>query len=116
MSQESYRPPASSEAPNTQVATQEKTAVSEPPLYKVYLVNDDFTPMDFVVWVLENIYHHPTDESVRIMLEVHQKGQGLCGIYPYDVARTKVYQTQEMSRKEGHPLQCSMEPDEARKH
>ncbi|QQR79966.1 MAG: ATP-dependent Clp protease adapter ClpS [Deltaproteobacteria bacterium] len=111
MSQESHRNPQFQETPLTQVVTEEKTAVQEPPLYKVYLVNDDFTPMDFVVWVLENIYHHPSAASVRIMLEVHQRGQGLCGVFPYDVARTKVYQTQEVARKEGHPLECIMEPD-----
>lgn len=92
-----------------QIATEEEVVVKKPNLYRVLLLNDDYTPMEFVVWVLQNIFHKPHDESVRLMLDVHTKGSGLCGVYPFDVAQTKVNQVKNTAQGEGHPLECIME-------
>ena len=81
----------------------------EPPMYKVILHNDDFTPMDFVVDVLERFFHKDHSSAMEIMLQVHNKGSAVCGIYPYEVAETKVAQTLELARKHEHPLQCTLE-------
>lgn len=80
-----------------------------PSLYQVFLLNDDFTPMDFVVWILEKVFSKPRQEAERLMWDVHAKGQGLCGVYPYDIARTKVAQVLELARTHEHPLQGVME-------
>src|SRR5262245_44622799 len=91
--------------------TEENVQVEEPQMYKVLLLNDDYTPMDFVTWLLQTVFHKPIEESIQIMLQVHRQGSGLCGIYPYEVARTKVKQVQEVSKKHEHPLQCIMEAE-----
>lgn len=78
-------------------------------LYKVYLVNDDYTPMDFVVEVLERFFAMGKTQAVEIMLEVHQKGRGECGLYTRDIAETKVVQVNEYARRNQHPLLCNME-------
>lgn len=88
-----------------------KTRLERPPFYKVVLLNDDYTPMDFVVKVLENIFNKDNNEAVRIMLEVHNKGAGLCGVYTRDVAETKVDQTLYLARQHEHALQCVMEKE-----
>lgn len=88
-----------------------KVKPKRPSLYKVVLLNDDYTPMDFVVKVLENIYHKDPNEAVRIMMEVHQKGAGLCGVYTRDVAETKLDQTLYLARQHDHPLQCVIEKE-----
>jgi len=88
-----------------------KQKLQRPSFYKVVLLNDDFTPMDFVVKVLENIYHKSTEEAASIMMQVHQKGAGLCGVFTRDVAETKVDQTLYLARQNDHPLQCVMEKD-----
>lgn len=91
------------------LAVDEEVETKEPRLYRVFLINDDYTPMDFVVALLQKVFHKPVDEAHRLMLDVHQKGRGLCGVYPYDIARTKVVQAKEMAKACGHPLECIME-------
>jgi ATP-dependent Clp protease adaptor protein ClpS len=85
------------------------TANRKPRLYKVLLLNDDYTPMDFVVHVLENFFNKPTEEAVEIMLAVHNSGAGVCGIYTHEIAETKVTQVVRFARRNEHPLQCRME-------
>ena len=81
----------------------------KPPLYKVILLNDDFTPMEFVVHVLEAIFGHNRENATRIMLNVHKSGKGVCGIFTKDIAETKVTQVNSYSRENKHPLLCDME-------
>jgi ATP-dependent Clp protease adaptor protein ClpS len=83
----------------------------KPSLYKVLLLNDDYTPMEFVVLVLQRFFSKGQEEATRIMLHVHQKGVGICGVYTYEVAETKVTQVMDFSRQHGHPLQCTMEKE-----
>lgn len=83
-----------------------------PPLYKVLLLNDDFTPMEFVVKVLEGIFHLDREQATRVMLKVHNEGVGVAGIYPRDIAETKVRQVTDYARSQQHPLQCVMEIDQ----
>ncbi len=80
-----------------------------PSLYKVLILNDDYTPMEFVVHVLERYFHKNRDEATSIMLSVHHEGVGVCGVYTYEVAETKVMQVMEYARQHQHPLQCVME-------
>ena len=88
-----------------------KTKTKRPSLYKVLLLNDDYTPMDFVVFVLERFFNKQREEATRIMLHVHQKGVGMCGIYSYEIAETKVAQVMNFARQHQHPLQCTMEKE-----
>ena len=81
----------------------------QPPLYSVVLLNDDYTPMEFVVLVLQDVFNKTREEATRIMYHVHQKGVGECGVYPYEVAETKVTRVMDTARKNQHPLQCVME-------
>ena len=83
----------------------------KPPLYKVLLLNDDYTPMDFVVHVLQQFFNKDYEEATRIMLTVHYHGVGVCGVYPYEIAETKVEQVMRLAREHGHPLQCVMEKE-----
>jgi ATP-dependent Clp protease adaptor protein ClpS len=83
--------------------------LKRPPLYKVILVNDDYTPMEFVVHVLERFFQKDRTNATRIMLEVHMRGRGVCGIYPYEIAETKVAQVNAFSRENQHPLLCTLE-------
>lgn len=83
----------------------------QPPRYKVLLHNDDYTTMDFVVSVLETVFKHDTDTAHRIMMNVHQKGVGVAGIYPRDVAETKTAMVHSLARKHEHPLKCSLEKE-----
>jgi len=80
-----------------------------PPLYQVVLLNDDFTPMEFVVDVLEHIFAMDRTTATRVMLEVHTRGKGICGVFTYEIAETKVAQVNEFSRQNEHPLKCTME-------
>jgi ATP-dependent Clp protease adaptor protein ClpS len=80
-----------------------------PPMYKVLLLNDDFTPMDFVVQVLQQFFAKNREQATQIMLKVHNEGVGLCGIYPHDIAETKVSRVALFAREHHHPLQCVME-------
>lgn len=91
------------------VIHEQKEALKRPPMYRVVLLNDDFTPMEFVVWLLMTVFHKPRPEAERIMLLVHTSGRGTCGIYPFDVARTKVAQVQSIAKQHGHPLQSVLE-------
>jgi ATP-dependent Clp protease adaptor protein ClpS len=95
----------------TGIATKTRPKTKKPSLYKVLLLNDDYTPMEFVVLVLEKYFAKGRDEATRIMLHVHHKGVGICGVYPYEVAETKVTQVMDFSRQNGHPLQCTMEKE-----
>lgn len=81
----------------------------EPPMYKVLLHNDDYTTMEFVVHVLMLIFRKSVEESTQIMLNVHRKGVGLCGVFPFEVAETKVTAVTRLARENGHPLKCTME-------
>lgn len=83
--------------------------LKKPPLYKVILLNDDFTPMEFVVHVLEAVFGHNRESATRIMLNVHKSGKGVCGIFTKDIAETKVTQVNSYSRENKHPLLCDME-------
>lgn len=86
-----------------------KSKVKPPPMFKVLLLNDDYTPMDFVVAVLQKFFALSREKATQIMLKVHREGMGVCGVYPKDVAATKVEQVTAFSRKHQHPLQCLME-------
>lgn len=86
-----------------------KPKLKKPPLYKVLLLNDDFTPMDFVIEILMDFFAMPEDKATQVMLQVHTQGVGVCGTYSKDVAETKVYIVNEYSREHQHPLLCSME-------
>ena len=81
----------------------------EPPVYQVILLNDDFTPMDFVVEVLERFFSMERTKATKIMLDIHSKGKGLCGVYPHEIAETKVSQVTLLAKKNQHPLLCTME-------
>jgi ATP-dependent Clp protease adaptor protein ClpS len=91
------------------VLTQSETKVSKPPLYKVLLHNDDFTTMEFVVYILETVFGHPEDKAMQIMLQVHTRGIGVAGTYPYEVAEMKVAKTTALARASEFPLLCTME-------
>ena len=93
------------------VVTDKKQKVDSPPLYKVLLHNDDYTTMDFVVTVLETIFHKSHVEASKIMMNVHQKGVGVAGVYPRDVAETKTVLVHDMARKNEYPLKCSIEKE-----
>jgi len=95
----------------TGIVTKTRPKTKKPNLYKVLLLNDDYTPMEFVVHVLERYFNKGREEATRIMLHVHQKGVGICGVYTYEVAETKVTQVMDFSRQHGHPLQCTMEKE-----
>lgn len=86
-----------------------KPKLKKPPLYKVILLNDDYTPMEFVVHVLEQFFALPREKAVRIMLQVHTQGKGVCGVYTREIAETKVALVNEYSRENQHPLLCTME-------
>jgi ATP-dependent Clp protease adaptor protein ClpS len=96
---------------NTGVVTRTAPKTKKPSLYKVLLLNDDYTPMEFVVLILERFFSKGREEATRIMLHVHQKGVGVCGVYTFEVAETKVTQVMDFARKHQHPLQCTMEKE-----
>ena len=88
-----------------------RTRTKKPSMYKVLMLNDDYTPMEFVVDVLQHIFQKNREEATQIMLHVHQKGVGVCGVYTYEIAETKVTQTVDYARKNQHPLQCTLEKE-----
>lgn len=111
-SNQSSRPmagPPSNEDNETGVVVQTRAKTKRPPLYKVMLLNDDYTPMEFVVIILKRFFRMDMEEATRVMLHVHQKGVGVCGIFPYEVAETKVNQVMDFARQNQHPLQCTLE-------
>jgi ATP-dependent Clp protease adaptor protein ClpS len=96
---------------DTDTVTDIRTKIKKPSMYKVLLLNDDYTPMEFVVLVVEHIFSKGREEATNVMLHVHQHGVGLCGVYTYEVAETKVTQVMDFARQYQHPLQCTMEKD-----
>jgi ATP-dependent Clp protease adaptor protein ClpS len=97
--------------PQTGVITRTRVKTKKPSMYKVLLLNDDYTPMEFVVHVLQVFFSKTGDDATRIMLHVHQKGVGICGVYTFEVAETKVTQVMDYAKKNGHPLQCTLEKE-----
>ena len=95
----------------TDVVTKTRPKTKKPSLYKVLLLNDDYTPMEFVVFVLEHFFSKNRDEATQIMLHVHRKGVGVCGVFTFEVAETKVAQVMDFARQHQHPLQCTMEKE-----
>jgi ATP-dependent Clp protease adaptor protein ClpS len=93
----------------TGTTTKTRPKTKRPSLYRVLLLNDDYTPMEFVVLVLQDVFNKSREDAMRIMLHVHQQGVGECGVYPFEVAETKVTRVMDTARKNQHPLQCVME-------
>ncbi len=93
----------------TQRRTKPETRTKRPPMFKVILLNDDYTPMEFVVEILKQVFHKPHAEATRIMLHVHQNGMGVAGVYPYEIAETKMKTVDELARQSEYPLKCVME-------
>jgi ATP-dependent Clp protease adaptor protein ClpS len=94
------------------VVLERRTQKTQPPqMYQVVMLNDDYTPMEFVIYVLERFFQKSREDATRIMLHVHQHGDGVCGVFTYEVAETKVAQVVETARRHQHPLQCTMEKD-----
>ena len=94
-----------------EVISEIRDEIDEPPMYKVLLHNDDYTTMEFVVEVLMLVFNKPPEEAVEIMLNVHQKGIGICGVYTYEVSETKVNTVHDLARQNGFPLKCTMEEE-----
>lgn len=90
-------------------AQEDETATREPPRWQVVLLNDDYTPMEFVVMVIQKFFGKDHEQAIQVMLKVHHEGRGVCGVYPYDIANTKVVQVNRYARQHQHPLQCVME-------
>ena len=93
------------------VATKTKPKTKQPALYKVLLLNDDYTPMEFVVLTLQRFFKMTIEDATRVMLHVHQRGVGICGVFTYEIAETKVSQVIDFAREHNHPLQATMEKD-----
>ncbi len=91
------------------VATRTRTKTKQPTPYRVLMLNDDYTPMEFVVLCLQRFFRMNMEEATRVMLHVHQKGVGVCGVFTYEVAETKVSQVMDLARQNQHPLQCTLE-------
>ncbi len=91
------------------VATRTRTKSKKPSLYKVLMLNDDYTPMEFVVLVLQSFFRMSIEDATQVMLHVHQKGVGVCGVFSYEVAESKVSQVIDFARQHQHPLQCTLE-------
>jgi ATP-dependent Clp protease adaptor protein ClpS len=96
---------------STGVVVKSKSKTKKPSLYKVLMLNDDYTPMEFVVLVLERFFGKSREEATQIMLHVHRRGVGICGVFTYEVAESKVSQVVEFARKHQHPLQCTLEKE-----
>jgi ATP-dependent Clp protease adaptor protein ClpS len=99
------------DGPGTGVVVKAKPKTKKPSMYKVLMLNDDYTPMEFVVHILERFFSKSRQEATRIMLHVHRRGVGICGVYTYEVAETKVTQVMDFARQHQHPLQCTLEKD-----
>lgn len=105
------KPNQSPEETEGQTITETRPTTKRPALYKVILLNDDYTPMDFVILILRRFFHKNEADATRVMLEVHNQGAGIAGVFSYEVAETKVYQVNEFSRTNRHPLKCIMEKE-----
>ena len=103
------RAPGGAARANTAIITRTKPRTKRPSLYRVLLLNDDYTPMEFVVHVVERFFNKSQEDAYQIMMHVHQNGVGECGVFTYEVAETKVTQVMDFARKHQHPLQCVME-------
>ena len=99
------------QGPSTGLVTKTRPKTKRPSLYKVLMLNDDYTPMEFVVHVLERHFNKARADAERIMLQVHRQGVGICGVYTYEVAETKVAQVIDFARRNQHPLQCTLEKE-----
>jgi ATP-dependent Clp protease adaptor protein ClpS len=97
--------------PQTGIVTKTRPKTKKPSLYKVLMLNDDYTPMEFVVHVLERFFNKGRADAERIMLQVHRQGVGICGVFTYEVAETKVAQVIDFARRHQHPLQCTLEKE-----
>ncbi len=95
-----------------ELLTEEVTKLKRPDMYRIVLLNDDYTPREFVVWVLIKVFYKGEQEGTRIMLEAHTKGKSIIGVYTYDIARTKVMQVDNLAKQHEHPLKCDMEVEE----
>jgi len=95
----------------TGLAVKPKPETKKPAMYKVLMLNDDYTPMEFVIDILEHFFLKNREEATQIMLQVHQRGVGVCGVFTYEVAETKVTQVMDFARQHQHPLQCTLEKD-----
>src|SRR3569832_1075647 len=100
-----------SDGSGTGVVVKTRAETKKPSMYKVLMLNDDYTPMEFVVHVLERFFRKSREEATRIMLHIHRRGVGLCGVYTYEVAETKVTQVMDFARQHQHPLQCTIEKE-----
>ena len=96
---------------NSGVIVETRPRTKKPSMYKVLMLNDDYTPMEFVVHVLERFFAMNTEKATQVMLHVHRRGVGICGVFPYEVAETKVTQVMDFAREHQHPLQCTLEKD-----
>tara|TARA_E500000331_G_scaffold46846_1_gene39478 strand:+ start:2800 stop:3162 length:363 start_codon:yes stop_codon:yes gene_type:complete len=96
---------------NTGVIIETRPETKKPSMYKVLMLNDDYTPMEFVVHVLERFFAMTTEQATEVMLSVHRRGVGICGVFSYEVAETKVTQVMDFARQQQHPLQCTLEKD-----
>ena len=96
---------------NVGVVVRSKPKTRKPSMYKVIMLNDDYTPMEFVVLILERFFSKSHEEALNIMLHVHQKGVGICGVFTYEVAETKVTQVMDLAQQHQHPLQCTLEKE-----
>lgn len=97
--------------PSTGVIVKTRPKTKKPSMYKVLMLNDDYTPMEFVVHVLEQFFNKSREEATQIMLHVHKRGVGVCGVFTYEIAETKVTQVMDFARRHQHPLQCIMEKE-----
>ena len=106
----SEREPENPMSDGTDLAVEEaRPKLKRPPSYRVLLINDDYTPMEFVVEVLEDVFGMERNKATRVMLEVHTKGKGVCGVYTFEIAETKVAQVTSIAQQQQHPLLCTME-------
>lgn len=95
----------------TGLLTRSETKTKKPSMYKVLLLNDDYTPMEFVVHILQRFFRMDMEQATEVMLHVHQRGVGICGVFTYEVAETKVNQVMSFARQHEHPLQCTLEKE-----
>ena len=97
------------QVPEQGTTTKSRPKTKKPSMFRVLILNDDYTPMEFVIYLLKSFFNKSNEEATKIMLHVHQNGIGVCGVFSYEIAETKVIQVLDTSRKNNHPLQCTME-------